>query len=341
MRMRKKYIHIYQCKSGNMLAEDIYDDNEVLILSKYEVINRQVIKTLNSLGIRQLSVYEVESSADEFKNDYRQDMDVMKQLLKDLKETGRLDYEMIESLTNAIYLKVNNISNIVECMNEVNSIDVYIYTHSINVAIYALLLAKWLCLSQEDIRNVVTTGILHDIGKIRLSEDILNKRGPLLTEEYEQVKGHVEIGYQLSETIPELTDAIKKGILMHHEREDGKGYPMGIKGEQISKYAKIIAVADVYDALTSERAYKKRITPFDTFHELMKIGYGYFDTKILMTFLANISCYYVGASVKMNNGETGKVIFVAPQNISMPIVAMGESYVDLSQDKKLKIVEMM
>ena len=295
MRMRKKYIHIYQCKSGNMLAEDIYDDNEVLILSKYEVINRQVIKTLNSLGIRQLSVYEVESSADEFKNDYRQDMDVMKQLLKDLKETGRLDYEIIESLTNAIYLKVNNISNIVECMNEVNSIDEYIYTHSINVAIYALLLAKWLCLSQEDIRNVVTTGILHDIGKIRLSEDILNKRGPLLTEEY----------------------------------------------EQISKYAKIIAVADVYDALTSERAYKKRITPFDTFHELMKIGYGYFDTKILMTFLANISCYYVGASVKMNNGETGKVIFVAPQNISMPIVAMGESYVDLSQDKKLKIVEMM
>lgn len=348
--MKKKYIHIYQCHPGDILAVDIYDDYGALILPKDEIITKHVIKRLSAMGIRQLSVYEVQdaenkkedgSTLAEFKKDYKQDINVMKQVLGDLAAGRKLDYEKVESISNSIYLKISSVSNIVECMNEVKSVDEYTYTHSINVSIYALLLARWLNLSEEETRNVVTTGILHDIGKSRISGDILNKEGPLLPEEYEQMKHHTDIGYHLSKDIPYLTDEIRKGILMHHEREDGKGYPLGIKGDKINLYAKIIAVADVYDALTSERVYKKRITPFDTFNELMRIGYGYFDTKILMTFLSNISSYYIGTNVKMSNGEKGKVIFVAPQSISMPIVDLSGRCVDLSQNRQLKIVEMM
>jgi HD-GYP domain-containing protein (c-di-GMP phosphodiesterase class II) len=196
-------------------------------------------------------------------------------------------------------------------------------------------------LSEEETRNIVTTGILHDIGKTKIPGDIINKKGPLDPEEYAQIKHHADIGYQLSKDIPHLTGEIREGILMHHEREDGKGYPSGIKGDNINRYAKIISVVDVYDALTSERVYKKRITPFDTFRELIRIGYGYFDTKVMMTFISNISSYYIGTNVKMNNGETGKVIFVAPQSVSMPIVFVNGKYIDLSQNRELKIVEMM
>lgn len=348
--MKKRYIHIYQCQPGDVLAADIYDKNGVFILSKNEIIDKHVIKRLSAMGIRQLSVYEVQegekieedrSILAEFKKDYMQDTNTMKQVLGDLAAGRKLDYEKIESVSNSIYMKISSVSNILECMNEVKSMDEYTYTHSINVSIYALLLAKWLNFSEEETRNVVTTGILHDIGKSRIPGEILNKKGPLLPEEYEQMKHHTDIGYHLSKDIPNLTDEIREGILMHHEREDGKGYPLRIKGDKINRYAKIIAVADVYDALTSERVYKKRITPFDTFNELMGIGYGYFDTRILMTFLSNISTYYIGTKVKMNNGETGKVIFVAPQCISMPIVDISGRCVDLSQNRQLKIMEMM
>jgi len=350
MEMEKKYIHIYQCKQGDILVDNVYDDCGILIGAKGEVINEHVINRLKTFRIRQVSVYDSQneentekggSSFDEFKKDYRKDLNFMKQLLDDLDEGRKLDYEKVECISNSIYSKINSISNIVECMNEVNNMGEYTYTHSINVSLYALLLAKWLKLSEEETRNVVTTGILYDIGKSRISRDILNKKGSLLPEEYEQIKHHANIGYQLSKDIPQLTDEIREGILMHHEREDGKGYPSGIKGDNINRYAKIISVVDVYDALTSERVYKNRSTPFDTFSELIRIGYGYFDTKVLMTFLSNISCYYNGSIVKMNNGETGKVIFVAPQSISMPIVSLKGKYIDLSQNRQLKIVEMM
>lgn len=351
MENKKQYIHIYECKPGDILADDVYDDCGILIVSKDAVISEHIINRLKTFRIRQLPVYELqnvdnieksEPSLVEFKKDYRRDVNVMKQVLGDLAAGRKPDYEKVECISNSIYSKINSIGNIVECMNEVKNMDEYTYTHSINVSMYALLIAKWLDLSEEETRNVVTTGILHDIGKSRISEDILNKKGPLLPEEYEQIKHHADIGYYLSKDIPQLSDEIRKGILMHHEREDGKGYPYGIKGgDNINRYSKIISVADVYDALTSERVYKERITPFDTFEELIRIGYGYFDTKILMTFLANISCYYIGSIVKMNNGETGKVVFVAPQSISMPIVSVNGKYIDLSQNRQLKIVEMM
>jgi len=365
VKLVRKYIHIYQCKPGDILADDIYDECGMLIVSKDDVINEQVIMRLGIFRIRQLCVCDMqneestenvknigsiknvdsidrgESSLSEFKKGYSKDLNVMKQVFGDLAAGRKLDYGKIQCVSNSIYSKINNTCNIVECMTEVKNIDEYIYTHSINVSMYALLLAKWLNLTEEETKDVVTSSILHDIGKSKIAGDILNKKGLLLPAEYEQIKRHAEIGYHISKDIPQLSDEIREGILMHHEREDGKGYPSGIKGDKINRYAKIISVADVYDALTSARVYKKRITPFDTFRELISIGYGYFDTKVLITFLSNISCYYIGSIVKMNSGETGKVVFIAPQNISKPIVSVNGEYIDLSENKQFEIVEML
>lgn len=349
--MKKRFIHIYQCKPGYVLAEDIYDEHGILIMPKDMVITDYAIKRLETFRVRQLSVYELQdgeendkrggSSFEEFKKNYRNDLKAMKQLLGDLAAGRKLDYEQIASISNSVYSKIRNISNIIECMNQVKNLDEYTYSHSINVSVYSLLIARWLGLKKEHIRNVIITGILHDIGKIKIPGDILQKKGPLLPEEYETIKEHVTIGYELSKNIPQLNDEIREGILKHHEREDGKGYPFGEKGDKINLYAKIISVSDIYDALTSERVYKKRITPFDTFSELIRIGYGHLDTRILMTFLSRICCYYIGATVRVNNDKTGKVIFVTPKNISTPIVYVDGEYIDLSRNKQYKIVEML
>lgn len=347
---KKKYLHIYQCREGYILADDVYDNRDVLILPKDTILDGHAIMRLKALRIRQLLVYEPQETEEaekneyslyKFKKEYRENLSVMKQIVGDLAAGRKPDYDKVQSISNSIYSKIDSISNIINCMNKVKNMDEYTYTHSINVSVYALLIAKWLGLSEEEIRSVVITGILHDIGKLKIPGDILNKKGPLLPEEFEKIKEHTSIGYHLSLDIPQLTEKIREGILMHHEREDGKGYPFGLAGDKINLYAKIISIADVYDALTSERVYKKRVTPFDTFGELIRIGYGHFDTKVLMTFLSNISCYYIGSIVKMSNGEKGRVIFVAPHSISAPIVSVNNKFIDLSQNKQYKIVEML
>lgn len=350
---KKKYIHIYQCKPGYILAEDLCDNGGILIIPRGVVIDENIIKKLNAFKIRQLTVYEPQEAAKEpepergevylreFRKDYRKNVDEVKQVLYDLAAGKKLDYEKIDAISDSVYTKVNRITNIIECMNEVKNVDEYTYTHCINVSVYAMLIARWLDMSDSEIREVVTAGVLHDIGKSKIPAEILNKRGALLKEEFEQIKNHSMIGYELSGEIPQLSQEIREGILMHHEWVDGNGYPFGLRGEEINRYAKIIAVADVYDALTSERIYKNRIPPFDTFEEFIKMGYGHFDAKVMMTFLSNIAGFYTGSKVKLSNGETGEVVFVPPQNIASPVVYANGRYIDLSQEKDLKIVEMV
>lgn len=348
--MRRKYIHIYQCKPGYILADDVYDDNGILIVSKNVVANDYIIKRLKNFRIRQLCVYDYTQMKnnekkqiyiDQFKREYKKNVNAIKQIICDLAAGRKLDYEKVKFISDSLYSRLSTITNITDYMNVVKDIDEYTYRHSINVSIYAFFIAKWLGLEEEEIKNIVVTGILHDIGKSRIPDYILNKRGPLLPEEFEKMKEHTSIGYKLSLDITYLTDKIREGILMHHESEDGSGYPIGLKGDGINRYAKIIAIADVYDALTSERVYKKRNTPFDAFKEIIKMGYSKFDAKIMMTFLTNICGYYIGSTVRMNNGQIGQVVFISPQSISTPIVSIDGKCIDLSEKKYFRIDEML
>ncbi|HHY76879.1 MAG TPA: HD-GYP domain-containing protein [Clostridiales bacterium] len=348
--MKRKYIHIYQCKPGYILADDAVDENGILIVSKGTMINEHIIKRLIDFRIRQISVYDdkqvdnneiKKEQIAHLRRDYKKNINVMKQLINDLAAGKKLDFEKVKFVSDSVYYRISTITNLTEYMNAVKDIDVYTYRHSINVSIYAYFIAKWLGMEESEIKNVITTGILHDIGKSRIPDSILNKRGPLLPEEFEKMKEHVEIGYKLSLDIKCINDNIREGVLMHHENVDGSGYPYSLKGDKINLYAKIISVADVYDALTSERVYKKRNTPFDAFKEIIKMGYSKFDPKILTTFLTNIYVYYIGSMVKMNNGQIGQVVFVSPLRITAPIVSVGGRCIDLSEKKYFRIDEML
>lgn len=348
--MKKRYVNIFECLPGSVIAEDIYDSNGMLIISKKATATEYIINKLADFGIEHIAVYEpsevIESNIKqtdliEFRKNYKRNVDTIKQVLKDLASGKNIDQHKMNHLTESIYSEKKSNYHIIECINEVKNVDEYTYTHSINVSIYSMLISKWMNLSKKKVKDIVQAGLLHDIGKSRIPIEILNKKGPLLPNEFEQIKKHSVIGYNLTKHIPGLSEEIRKAILMHHEREDGNGYPFGIRGDKISLYAKIISVADVYDALTSERVYKRRITPFDTFREFEKIGYGYFDTKVMLTFLSNISNYYIGSKVRMNTGEIGEIVYVPPQCISKPIILIGDTHIDLSVDSRYSIVEMI
>jgi putative nucleotidyltransferase with HDIG domain len=219
--------------------------------------------------------------------------------------------------------------------------DEYTYTHSVNVSLLSMLIGKWLKLDYYSIKSLVSAGLLHDIGKGKISPDILNKPGALTDDEFEEIKKHPAYGYQIAEKIPEVSDDILKAILMHHEREDGSGYPLGLKSEQIHDFAKIVAVADVYDAMTSNRAYRTMICPFDVIESIEKDNFGTLDHRVVSVFLKNIASYYMGDFVKLSNGDIGEIVYINPFNISKPIIRAANSYIDLSNEKKLKILELI
>jgi len=118
---------------------------------------------------------------------------------------------------------------------------------------------------------------------------------------------------------------------MHHERFDGSGYPDGIKGAQINNFARIIAICDTYDAMTANRAYRSKICPFDVIKQFEADGYNKYDTSYLLTFLSNIAYIYFGSWVKLSNGEEGEVVYIHQNNLSRPVVKVGDKLIDLQK----------
>ena len=194
--------------------------------------------------------------------------------------------------------------------SRIEALDCYTYVHSVSVAFYSLFIAKWLGLPDGETALAFECGLLHDLGKTEIPARILKKAGPLTGDELELMKSHSTLGYRLLQQVPELDPDVKDAVLYHHERLDGSGYPSGVAPGNL--YTRIVAIADVYDAMTSDRAYKKRDTPFKAFEFFLSDGASLFDQRILDVFLANMASVLRGAEVMLASGERGKVLVVHP-----------------------------
>jgi putative nucleotidyltransferase with HDIG domain len=185
-----------------------------------------------------------------------------------------------------------------------------------------------------------TAAVFHDIGKTKIPIEILNKKARLSDEEFEIIRKHALYGYEMIKSTGCIPNDVCKAVLLHHEHEDKSGYPFGFGGGQLGLYEKILAVADVYDAMTSDRVYKKRATPFEVFEMFKTVGIGIFDIDVLNVFLKNISTYYTGMKVLLSNGETGEIAYVPPHDITNPIVVVNANYIDPAQ-QNIKIISML
>jgi len=352
--MNKKLIFsIRECPDGYEIAEDVFSKYGSMVVSKNTIVNEHIRQKLMRFKVDSIAVFEpalpknsVYRPKEAFaaaKRQYLKGINTVKDIINDLAAGRGLDYEKINEISDSFYEDMRSNFAIIECLNQIKGADEYTYYHCINVSLYSMLIGKWLKLPENEVKLLLSAGILHDVGKSKVPMEILNKRGPLTEREFEVIKKHTVYGFEIIKDIPDMDEKVKDAVLMHHEKENGTGYPFGVKGAGISYFAKIISIADVFDALTSERVYKHRLTPFDTFKEFerMGIGEGYYDPGILLTFLYNISQYYIGSKVMMNTGKVGKIIYVPPHNISRPVVRDEEDYIDLSVQRDMKIVKML
>lgn len=339
---------VSKCEQGDILASDVLNLNGVILVAKDTVLNNYIKEQLITLGIESIYIYKSEGSLNNrsnsheiFKESYFETVMQMKNVFQDLTRGKPLDYQNVHLISKSIHDNINENDNIMKCLNEMRDSDGYTYIHSVNVAFYSMLIAKWLELSDCEIDKAIQSGLLHDVGKSQIPIEILNKKGKLTIEEYEVIKKHTLLGYDILEHIDYFDHEIKKAVLLHHERTDGSGYPFHYNIADMNLYSRIVAVADVFDAMTSERVYKKRVTPFEVIDMFQTIGISMFDTKILNTFLKNLAVYLMGSSVLLDNGQIGEIVYIPFHDMICPIIKVASEYLDLSKDNSVKIMSMI
>lgn len=263
--------------------------------------------------------------------------------IKTLMEDVRLDrelylHEIIERAGDLVAL-LSQHRNFLKALGEAKNADYpYSYTHPVNVAIIAYFTSRWLKFELQDQFNVVLVALLHDIGKAKIPDSIINKPGKLTKEEYNLIKVHPLNSFKTLVGSRELAGTIILSTLTHHERIDGSGYPLGLKGQDIHIYARVIAVADIFDAMTSDKAYSTKRSPFKVAEEIATSSFGNLDPHICQVFLNNMTSNYPGSTVVLSNDMVGEIVYVNPNHPNKPMVKCGLEYIDLA-NSELEIVD--
>lgn len=212
--------------------------------------------------------------------------------------------DVIKDILNNLQKNKESLFNMVQVM----STDLSTYVHCVNVAVLSILTGKGMGFSRSELIDLGTGALMHDIGKAEIPIEIINKPDKLTDEELEMIKRHAVLGYQAVKENNSVSTFIKTIILMHHERLDGSGYPLGVMGDKINKYTRIVSICDVFDALISDKVYREKMPIYKAL-ELIECQVGRkLDEKIYKVFVKNISIFPPGIGVKLSSGETGVVI---------------------------------
>lgn len=212
------------------------------------------------------------------------------------------------------------------------------YNHCINVSLYATACGIGLGMQQKELHDLATAAMLHDIGKTMIDTSILDKPGKLTDEERAIINKHPQIGYDMLYGNPGISAATRAGVLLHHENEDGSGYPKGLSGNEIPLIAKIIHVADVYDALCSKRAYKDDYQASESIEFLMSHCGTMFDLHVVETFLKYLVLYPVGCDVELSDGRIARVIKNRTESVQRPIVMTNHETIDMLKVLNITII---
>lgn len=361
--MAKQTLFSFEVAPGMVIAEDLYNPKGQLILTKGFVLDEATIAKLEYNSILEVPIddspvveekpatvsemYAVNNYSERIKNS-----EDFKQFQVEYKTSvSRLNASLVKAMmekdkpidTDSLYsdaMKMINTSmnsmHIFDIIHNLRDYDDIVSSHSINVALISNILGKWLGFSEEDLKVLTVAGLLHDVGKLAIPPELLNKPGRLTDEEFEMMRSHVKKGYEILRN-QDLDIRIKEACLLHHERCDGSGYPFHSVGNRITPFAKIIAIADVYDAMTAARAYRGAFCPFDVIQMFDEEGLNKFDPQYIMTFLSRISSTYIHNNVKLSDGSIGEIIMINQMCLYRPIVRVGEEFIDLIKRQDLKI----
>lgn len=360
--MSDKTIFIFDAVEGDIVSEDIYTPDGNILVKKDTVLDYSIISNISGNHILEIKVYdreseqsfedsEIENNENEkyfdkirksaqykqFKKTYDENIiDIKDGLNEVVTNNAPIDTDMLIEGTQQILSENKNSLQIFDMLHSMRQFDDLTYVHCVNVALIASIIGKWLGYGENDIKVLIISGILHDIGKLMIPNEILTKPGKLSSDEFKIMKQHVNLGYEKLKN-QNIDMRVKEACLLHHEKCDGTGYPFGLKSKDIPAVAKIIAVADVYDAMTAARVYRGALCPFEVIKIMYNDAFTKFDPAYILPFLKNVASSYIHNDVRLSDGRKGKVILINDNALHLPVVQCGDEFVDLSRSHGLSV----
>lgn len=304
---------------GMVLARDVYDRNGLLIIGAGSILTYDYLTKLNNWNIVEVAIEELTTSLKDQQEEavsaqiavvHDRAVEVAENVLVET-ESENIDLALLHGMVDDLNNQIELSSNVLLSLSHLKNHGNYLYSHSVNVCVLALLIGKSLKFSAVKLRELGVTALLHDYGMIQLDPLVYDHPHKLTDEQWTQVKRHPHFGRETLASSGKFSEAILSGIMDHHERCDGSGYPAGKNDKAISEFGKIIGIADVYDACISPRKYRPRIIPHQALKNLLGQS-SLFDVTILKSFLSVMAIYPIGSIVRLNSGEIAKVVGINP-----------------------------
>ncbi|GGA06740.1 HD family phosphohydrolase [Paenibacillus marchantiophytorum] len=349
-------VAVSQLKYGEKLGDNVITKLGNILFNKGKIINDRDIEILKAFLISSVFI--------ESKNGDETEDTVEETKLKETTTTSpfQVEYQNMLKLLRSVFLLANggqpipilDIRNGLEAL--IQHIDAYkvltfapknrnlqdyIFHKSIMVSLTSYSLARWHGLPQKDLVQIGIAGLLHDIGTSRVDPAILEKKGRLTDVEMDEIKQHTLIGYQILKNISGINEGVKLTAVQHHEREDGSGYPLGIKGDKIHMYAKIVAIADIYNAMTNERYHKTALSPYIVLEQLFTDSFGKVDPTLVQVFINKSTQISNGTLVKLSDNRVGEIIFSDRAYPTRPWVNVNGTIVNLTLERNLFIQDVI
>lgn len=357
--IKRRYVRTRQLQEGMKIDQAIKDRLDRTLIARGTLLDSYMIDYLMKLGVSAVYIQEGEEEPEPEKpkvnlkpeiaytvEKMRQEDPVKVSLKESVKkrvsegiqylynntESGNFS-DMTTHITDELMRAINDNNAIAVDINVLKTSDEYTFKHSVDVATLGMVVAKKQGMSREDIYNIGIAGLLHDMGKSKIPNEILNKPAKLDDAEFAIMKQHPLLGYAILKDKKEFHPSVPLAVLQHHEKMNGKGYPMGVTGDKITPYAKILSVVDVYDALVTERPYKKPLSQRTAVEMIMSMTEE-LDIVSMKTFLSSVILYAVDSTVQLSNGEEAIVVKNNPDSVLRPVVVgctSGKVY-DLAAD---------
>jgi putative nucleotidyltransferase with HDIG domain len=244
---------------------------------------------------------------------------LQKTMLESMSKNLPIDITITEEFTNKLVSSIDRNPNALMCMTKIREKDAYLFEHSLNVAILLANLGTHIGLDEEQIQELALSGFLHDMGKIKIPDEILYKSGRLNGQEMTIMKDHVYYGTKMLIEMA-MPDSIVRTISEHHERLDGYGYPEGLRGDEITQFGRMIAIVDTYDAITADRCYKLGLSSKKALKILLQDTPDKYDEELVTQFVKSIGIFPAGSLVKLNNQKIAMVLKQHPVHVTKPLV---------------------
>ena len=324
-----RYISIEEAEPGMLLAKGVYDAYSRVLVAKKRPLTRDYIQKLRERGY--LGFY--------IEDEFSDGIEVEETISAELRNKGvdalrKKNIDATLQVAKDIVGQILHTDKISLDMVDLRTFDDYTYRHSVNVAVLSTIIGMGMGLEQDMLNDLCIAAMFHDMGKLMLDTDVINKPGRLTKDEFALIKMHPQLSLDLLSGRWNISLESKEAILSHHENQDGTGYPRGLQKDEIPLYARIIHVADVYDALTSKRPYKDPYTPSESIEYLMGGCHILFDANIVNTFLKWVPVYPKGVMVKLSDGREG-IVFENTKNPIRPKIRLIDGNIlDLGDERR-------